>query len=875
MKYLVLFIWGLTAFSNAFADLGPDYENLGEFKDSWKSNWIHFLGSELYDETQTKNRLFKDLNLELDVSINRYGKAAFHWDRRVTNHLPAVDNYIIKNEDYSKYRVVNSFLTRIDASVGYLDYFSSGANAGIYFGVARSVHPNNSSLKPKAGDDPKDVCEDLSDIIDFSDKEAYRVEAVNCKNTTRSRLQRSAENILNAIGGGLSFILQPFNENQKSDIWLKDPFEALKLHMRFGLPLKPEVFYEDNLYLSVGDVVKHSTFFSLTPVSIGKNLLGVDMGTSLISAGLKTNVSKFHRFVRDLSIKKLAGNKVTLEVDDFIYRGNDYTWLQFRPRFLRLFSYTFLDWSWEPFHEEALKRTYQVDLNTIGGRFFFNKVIKLGYVPQIKIDSSGRLVEDLPDEGIIAETPVYITSERADYLELFRLPGVFKYRNDDNRKVEKIEVGKKSTQIRGVRHHRKEREFKYNFLFFDKTNYYYSCSLNTKSEMTPNQRSYNSILMSSGISLNFNCSYNNKEGRFRNVKNVVDTLEIALNQKIPYEHKSKLYKETFNEGDDVQLTFQLSFGKDQIQNILGAKSDNEILEVISRVLLGENTSFVWNIDNIKAWDRISRENRRNVVFPDDHYLKHACSRNSNAVVKPGKGITSIDYRDCSAMYRKVVREAFHMIKDIQNAKSIKSRIKSLNETFPSLEWVGFLQNTMVRLAGGLSNNNVRYYYYINTSTIDSPIEGGNGILYDYNLSNIVDKVPNIEAIGDDKGRIKSATFWRKKSESAPKYGETKELILEIESDYQFAKDSNKTIKVEIREFEILKDIHLATVYRSVPSPIIKNIGSGKREYLYRVSIPWDKKLRAGKTHSALIKVINPKGEWLTEEAQVLFAVPSK
>lgn len=859
MRIFTVILLIVTTFS-AQAEL----KRVGKLKNSTRleDGVIGAFDSELFKHTTLKNRLFKDLDLDLEYEINDHLGVQARFGRRVHIFNPILDSDIISHDDYSKFYIVNSSREKLSGS---LDLFnlpvSAGIEAGMELAVARSVYPATSKMIQKADKAPKEICRDLQKAL-----KSKQLNRFVCENT--NVVKNFFSSIVTGVGKIVSFLASPFVDSEQGEIYFSDPLEALKIHMKFGVPINDKVFYEENGYLLEGDIIKHTTFFSIDPLRMSYDLVGI----------ISPEYKRFNRFIRDLSIKKLEENKVAVVIEDFVYRGNDITYAKFRPRLLSLFKYSFLSWGYETLSEEVLRKTYFLDLNKENAREALSSFITKGFYLDFNPSITDK-AQELGD-GIIMDPVLHYQGDVTDYSYNSKFPGIFKVVKEDVSRYRKIRVDGKKSYINSEKYIHEKFSLK-NFLWFDDIKKAGICSINVNSNYGENDQKKSFFLYPQDLIVQIACSYQNAFAKNKDINKIISTIDFIIGNKLTEQKRNEIsliVKDSGEKEVDVSAKVEVNFGYDQAKAIIEETSIERIWEELAVLILGKENRHEWGKDNRKKWNEsIISENR---AWHNPHISKKFnCRSDSDGEFKKGKIVFKVA-GNCHILYRhskKIMRN----IKKLKESTNSRDRLSNFSKLFFDLESGPLLQRLIINLLNGVDKSKVGYKYEVYSSGLSTPISGSSENQYTFSNKAHERKVENVKALKNSRRRIKKANFYVDTAKG--KFSERTHAEIELELTHRLdMKNSKFFAAIKLGKFSILKDKELYNSYTEnemLPignlKQIVRKYGKENR-YLYRFSAPiLSSKVKKGKRYSLFVNIVNEKGEWVTESAEVLVKMPRR
>ena len=202
--------------------------------------------------------------------------------------------------------------------------------------------------------------------------------------------------------------------------------------------------------------------------------------------------------------------------------------------------------------------------------------------------------------------------------------------------------------------------------------------------------------------------------------------------------------------------------------------------------------------------------------------------------------------------------AKRLVESITMLKSDFAQIVDVEEfldMYRSLEYAGLVQNLLVRLAGGVDQESVRYTYIVYSEALEDVLINTNGQPYDAGIpattASISDSLLNV-----DFPRFNEIRFY---------YNECYEdkLRVDVELNYPAMYDQGLAFYIDIREFELDQD----NDRMKTDVIIFPDISSDGTPMNFRFTLDLPDEFSWDDRHNVYLKIINSNGLSLSRETK--------
>jgi hypothetical protein len=832
----------LSLSTSAFADQQCEDEEvkMGEFKKSvWEHSISQSIQSELVNQLAKKDDLFEKLSPEIKFDITPFIDFEFQLTRAVKSHLPVPSNNTISTDDLFKYKINNKL--RIQ--------FEGEADAGVLFsnGIA-GVHLTHSTERLSQAE--MSNCELYSKVINKNTKKGNQLVEAVCTKRHESMFKKYYDKTIDFFSSKIGAVFNRFADSEKNVIWAEDPLSALKLHSMLGLPLDPEVFYENNTNIAIGDIVEHTTFYSITPL------------------GVKLDIFKFmtpsygyqFRFFRTLSFKKVYGNKVLVDITDTMISGGSLESFKINPKLFGLLKLNFGKHGQGKFDQKSLTQSFEVNLLDKKGESFFNKLLLAAYAPKLSLHKKTILVSTNGYEsGVKAFEPVFKDGYGKENKLVLQIPGFIKMDYRSHEKIEKVEREEQS-YLKGDKLYRRnfKNKFEMDLWLFKirKADRKYQCQM--KLEINNDDENFEA--------LNIECNYADKYASNEKVHKMRESLLISMNGNIPAADREALENLRADDRIKISMHTNLSFSKRELTRIRNT-NDTEIYAEISKMIFGETAENIFAPKYHEIWQRIKTDRNSShsmkgaSIFKQCHKLLKAYSitdekeeiyEKMDGIVGRNKGLKSNSSRLCHNAFRTAKR-LYNGIRAVKDGFESVDNVEEFLDIYRGIDYAGLVQNLFVRLAGGFGKDKVRFNYFVNSHALEEPLIQTNGINYTANIPDFNKSISeDMEAL--DFPRLKKIGYF---------YNECRkdELKVLVGLDFPLDRESNLSFLLDIKKFSVANDYFVSR------SRI--NIKDGKliddKHYEFTIKLP---EIHSWKNpHNAYLKLVNNEDYSVSKETK--------
>jgi hypothetical protein len=810
-------------------------------KNHWKDSIGNGLRGELVSQINKKDDLFEKLVPEIELALTPEIDFNLTFSRKVRDNLPLPVSGKISEFDFFTLQVQNSLKVEFKGSV-VGPYLFAGGNAGLEL-IHSSKHFPGKVIP---------VCEMYSKIIDKSTSKGRSFYASTCESRDKSKITKYYEKTINFFSSKIGAAINFFADTEKNEKFAEDPLASLKVHSLLGVPLDHKVFFENSNDLAIGDIIEHTSFFGITPIGIEIDIFQF----------LSPSYSKYRRIFRTLGFKKVIGNKVIVEVEDTVISGSSTEIYKITPKILKIIKLNLGKWGIDSFKQENLVQRFEVDLTKDRGVEFFKNVLSSAYMPSYKLNKNSILIDHTGfEDAVTAKSPVYKDGKGRDHKLIFKIPGLLSYEKRTYENVDNITYeGKEYTNGEKLR----KSELKLKLFLIKKRDRTFQCQMKISSNST--------LVLEDDSSMNFECNYKNKYSETHRPKQISDFIEMILNGDIHPEDKKSLESLEYPVSDEINMYTNISFSKKEISRIIQS-SDEHIYHEISKLLFGEEAKNVFSKKYHKAWQRArprlgpkastaakarthsSQYKRCSSLFKKLGITKELDPLYSkfNGVAGKRKGIDGYGHNRCYKYFRQAV-DLVELVKDIRGSIRESGRLNRMLDLFLELDKVGFAQSLLVRLAGGVDPNGVRYSYIVASPNLDQVIARSNGRIYEVENKDIR-KSLSTQLKPEFHPRIKDLKFT---------YSECEPKIVHAIFKLNQRVEDRKSI---FGEFKLTKfhftDNNPMETHAIRLDKMIKNVDG---EYIARIEL--DEPLNKLEAHNMYFEILNKDDFRLSREVKV-------
>jgi hypothetical protein len=818
------------------------YENkVGEYKKAlWSNSVSDGLKGELVNQLARKDDLFEKVAPEIEFSLNDYLDFKLNFNRSVDNHLPLPFNGEISDTDFFKYKVNNHLHLEITASTFGPFLFAEG-NAGVDLIHSSNVIPGKE----------RSSCEIFSKIIDQSTNEGEDFFNAACDSRDKSKFTQYYEKTIDFFSMGVSKVLNVFADSDKNIEHAKDPLAPMKVHSMLGIPMDHTVFFENNNDIAIGDIIEHTSFYSIKPLGIKFDLFSFITPTH----------SRFRRYFRSLGFEKVYGNKVIVEVQDTVLSGDSTEVFKIRPKIGGILKLNFGKWSLNDFREQNLSQKFEIDLNKDLGVRFFRKILKKAYSHSGEMKQNSIIIDHLEyQDAVTAYSPVYQTGNSEDDRITLKFPGTFKYENRSYVNVSTLHVDDKE-YTKGEILHREyfKNKIAFNLGIFEvrKKDRRYECQMKVDSNETD--------MSDKKKAMNIECNYFNKYATNEIKENVRESIQMVINSSMTARDEKILDELDLSKRDELTMYTNLSFSANELNSIVSATEDQAYGEV-AKLLFGESAENIFAKKYHGIWKNMRFQSlssstlRKSQIYKkcslflaQAKILSHVEDQYDefNGVVGRGKGIEYYTSSRCYNYFRMAKRVVGNLLSIKRNISS-EEDIQKMVDTFKNLEYAGIVQNVLVRLSGGVGFKGTHYTYIVTSPALESNIIQTNGRKYSAELP--VKENSILEA-------TKSVFYPRIKSlEYKVNSCLNNKINVYLELFYPVEKDSDLLIKLNIKKFSIAKDESFFEHYISLNEMELEN-------GIYRIAVELPEDYLYDVSYTAYAKIVNGDDLQISKETK--------
>ncbi len=811
---------------------------LGEYqKTLWGDSISDSLRGELVNQLEKKDDLFEDLTPEFEIGLAPKLDLNFKFQRAVKKHLPMPNDLFIASDDYLTYKVQNKL---------HLE-FKSNFEAGIFFadsGAGLNLVHSSDHLPGKESD----PCALYQIILDMRDDRAKDIYDGICTTRHKSKFTAYYDVAIKFLSQKTAKLFDSFVDSDKNVKFAEDPLAALRLHSLLGVPIDYRIFLENNADIAIGDVIEHTTFFNIKPLGLKVDLFGF----------LRPSHSRFRRHFRSLGFKKIEGDKVIVEIEDTQISGDGTEFFKLRPKLFDLIKINLGKWGKEDFKEESLLQRFEIDLKADKGIEFFKKILLAAYTPKLKLHRNSILIDHRDYEGAVsAFSPIYRDGYGSDNLFVIRIPGAIKYENRSYYDINRVHF-EGNDYLTGEKLLRRKfrNKLHLDFWIFEikKKDKNYECRLDLQAKSIDHNSS-----------MNIECNYYNRYAENRHIEDIRQSLEMTLDGKMDRLDQDILQSLLIEDTEKVSMYSNISFSKKQIDNITSS-SEEEIIHEIAKLLFGDGAKNVFSKKYRRNWIDMRRFQFDNLSTADPRYTKCGIALAEFGIIEDyeipyyskflgnvgrGRGLHSYDTQYCFNYYRL----AKELVRDIRKLADRFSDddVEDVLDILDDLEKSGLVQNLLVRLAGGIGRDKVRYNYVVSSPRLAEPVMQTNGVSYNAGLPSVRRSI--LEDLNDEFfPRIKKISY--KMDDCRPG-----QLKVAVELYYMFDEVDDINFNLEVKTSSYKKEhiVHEEIVNASS----MKEIDELNYEYTFDLGKKYDPTLR----YNIYLKLLNKDGLHISEESK--------
>ena len=744
-------------------------------------------------------------HLDLDITFSR----------KVEDYLPKPKNDTVSKNDIFTYRVRNQVDFKFEGSVSHSPLLFSGGTAGVNL-----IHISTKNNKVK------NQCELLQNILTKKTEEDKIFIEANCKKRNKSLIAKAYKGLVDFIGYLPKLVLQKLANNTRQEIHADDPMSPLALHSKLGLPIDSEIFLQENIDIAVGDIIEHTTHYSVTPLGLHFDLFEF----------VKPSYSRFKRLFRKVGLKKLPANKVKIEIQDIQLSGSSSELFRIEPKILGILRLKFGKGTREKFQQQSLIQSYTVDISKPLGQKFFNNILLKSYFPKIKLKAGTNILDTQEFEDVvIASAPIYKDGEGRDRLLNLKFFSWLKKKRRSHYSVQEVEFENEKVQnVGAIFEDDKERDFDLDLGLFEikKKKIDHSCQMQSSIDHFRNK------------SLQIECKYSNRYASNEEMDDIHDALLISTN-----EHASasdlKTIKDANLDRDRVDFYTSLSFSNQGLNNILFSKADRIYLE-IARMLFGENSQNVFAQKHHSAWQKMGRlghpKLNRKDRFKDNcsEVMKkyniienhHRMYNEFNGIVGKNKNLYNTNQSSCY-YYFTFAKSIVEDIKVLSQQVQTQSHIDNLVNLYPQMNYSAFVQNLLIRLSHNpFGKTDLRYTYVVSSPAMTQKVQASNGLPYEFNPLNIPESL-FAELDENIHERIDNIKVYHRDCKK-------ERMVVTFDTSYKFAelKNTKASLRLYTRNYRGKE-----TLYHEVQVSLDK-IQTADKSFKYQFNLPenhdWDR-----------------------------------
>lgn len=699
---------------------------VGEYKKSlWGLNLTGGLQSEFYKQLSKRDHLFDDLTPEISFSLADFLDMDVRFSRKVVNYLPIPLNDTITPEDTFNYRIKSQVDIRYKAGQSWTPMFASSGEFGLNL-----VH-----LTSNLSADEQSRCQLLLNFLDRSTEEGREFYESNCQTSSRGKFSKYYDKIVDFVSIPPKKLYSYFANTKKSKLYAEDPLSPLRLHSLVGVPIDHKIFFEANTDVAIGDIIEHTTHYSLSPIGASFSYF----------PSVDHSYSRFKRFIRRVAFKKSLSNHVEVEIQDTQLNGDTKNFFKISPKLFSLIRLNLGKWGHDKFQEQSLTQKFEIDLNQEQGLNFFKKILLSSYRPNRKVEHDQLILDHSEFKKAVTAYPsVYSFGNGKDKKFKINLLSQLLFESTAHRKVSELDFkDQKYSQATYVHNKRFKNRIRLNLGFFKipKKDSRHQCQL----QLTANEKKE--------TSLNFECKYTNRYSNSKDAKRVANTLYLSTNGVASRGDVDTLKNLQYKKGETYPLTLytHLSFSQGDIKRIVESSPDR-IRHEFAKALFGDRAENIFGTQNESTWKKIAGDRayksgirdrfkscatilkKYNLVEDLEYHLE------TNGIFKQFNSLYNIKKRSCFEYYNlaKSIEESIMSVKDqILKPQSLNKFL----DIYSSMKNTSLIQNMFIRLSRSFWGwRGMHYTYMASSSLLLENIQRTNGKPYELDSLAVPDSV---------------------------------------------------------------------------------------------------------------------------------------
>ena len=731
-----------------YANSCEDIEIGAMGKSHWGTSITDGLKGELVNQITKNDDLYDKISPEIQVDLlSDVLEGTLQIGRQIHSNLPIPLSGRVSTDDLFSYKINDELLLELKAKVDGEFVFAEGT-AGTQLLVSSDYLPGQKNSG----------CEVFKRILDKNTKEGRAAAISACEYKDKNIVTKYYEKAVNFFSKYLGKVFKSVSDSEEKLLYAEDVLSGLKVHSRLGLPIDDEVFYASNGDLSIGDIVEHTTYYGVKPIGVQVPLV----------SGVTPRYYRYKRVFRTTAFKKLYGNKVLVEIEDNILKGNQFELYRLRPRILSIIKLNFGSGLISNFDKESLLQRFEVDLNKIEGRKFLKLLISSLYKPSIHLNFDSVLIDSsMYARAVKAHEPIFKAGSGVDKNFNYRFFSLFGGSYRDFSQAEKIKSS--DQEYPGSEKYLQDKFFNkisLNLGLFEisKADRNYECRLKLRRNNSTNIRD--------DMAMFSECTFKNDYSTNQIKDELANFINLSLNGEMSNQDRTLFNRLNFTKKDKLNAYLKLSFNKEHIDRIVNA-SDDEIYSHLSELFFGEGTRNLFAPRYHKLWETLKPKHGPKASISQKLRTMSPKFRNCStaldligitdpireSIVAAGMASAASFDGNMNRCYQyyvvaKEIIEVFESLREGVNEQNSYDRLVNIGF---DLDRIGLVQALLVRLSGGIKQAKVHYTYIVTTPQMSSVIGRANGS--DYTIGeNGLDKELTAQKIPDYFPRVDHVRF---------------------------------------------------------------------------------------------------------------------
>ncbi len=850
----------------------PGWERIGGFKGAAGTNLLGRVNDLLFEQEAT-GTLYRDLgDVSLGLSYDP-DRGEIRWDnsfyRRVLPlHREVEPGGLVTGEDLSSYLDIKTLISRgrarwdaITPLLGDEGAIGMQVEGGVSLSLGR-IHP-----ALELGD------RTLEEALADTDRGIEKLTQEWPEGRSKSLLRMATEGAAGLTQWIANTIGRKTVDTERAAIFYESYGDTVSLFIDVGLPVEAKPFAEGDPRLGPGDFVRQITFVGLSPIGVGLDAWGIQVG-----------YQHFYRYLRETTIVKEAGGTVLVQVRTAMAKGDETTPLKVRPevRILGVLTlgYTFFEQVYTIGTTDSYETVFRIDLDDPRGMQAFRAILGDGGRPRMRPLAEAAVERD-GAERLAAEGR---RGRNRSALRRFRCFSLFNYRRWRVASSDLIETGDELLQediLANTWSQRKRVGRDTNRSMQLLIRALSNVAEDADARATTEEGDVALVTLITGV-----------RDEFADGHEVRRTARI-LRSTLEWDDQPLLDElaEVDPELDTrLALNLRLSLAEEHIDRIADATEDDVWTEAAA-VLLGDFRSDAWaTVDSRQEWKRSVKSSRGNPERLADLVADDAI----NLQVKPtsAKG----RYR----LARRAVKNFGRLQKLIREGDCLSC----LTRAFKKRESATMMQLLLSRIGNQVEGSDIAYQYEVFIDEMLRPATAANDVDLDLPLRREIsdtlrdavvgERVEALEGEAAAQDLTLKRTAWQgdRFLEPAPsRLGGGEVLLntgaeaaagepappcwmLRLYSDVRFGE--GLSLRVDLGDFGAIKaDVPLGHTRFAMgePTEVIETPFMSAR-FSYDVPLPATDLLEEGEKYTLLLRMLNADGLPVSEEQQVKLEWPT-